>query len=597
MSEAYHDDDYAESLSGKTILRILRVTLERWPLFLGFVIFVCAVSILESYGTFITKLIIDEGIAIGDRARSFTLLARFGMVMLAQAATVFGFIWCAGMLGERLQYDLRKRIFAKLQSLSFSYFDRTPVGWIMSRANSDTGKLADFATWMLLDLFWATANIFSSLWFMSRIDVTLAWIVAAVLPPLIFIALKFKRLIIAEFRQVRSANSRITARYNESITGVRVVKALAKEKENLRSFSGITGTMYDHSFRAAWLSALFLPIVQIVTSVALGAVIWYGGWKLQFGGITVGGIKAFVSYIAFIMWPISDLARVYSEMQHSIAGAERVFGLLDTESEIRDRPDAVPFIRMERGLEFRAVSFHYDPAAPVLADFDLKIRRGETIALVGPTGGGKSTIANLAARFYEPRSGEILVDGRDYRDFTLASWQSRLGVVLQTPHLFSGTVMENLRYGRLDATDEEVYEAARLAHAEEFVLKLDGGYQAPVGEGGALLSVGQKQLLGIARALLARPELVIFDEATSSIDTITEDLIQKGMRSLLSRAAGLVVAHRLSTIRDATRISVIDGGRIRESGTHRELLASGGMYHDLYLSQFKAQREEEAVFA
>jgi ATP-binding cassette subfamily B protein len=598
MSEAFHDEEYDESFNGKTILRILKVAWESRWLFLGFVAAVIVVSVLESYGTYVTKRIIDEGMIPGDAQRTFSLLLRFGVVMLGQAAAVFGFIVCAGLMGDALMYLLRKRVFAKLQDLSFAYFDRTAVGWIMSRTNSDTTKIADFATWMLLDLFWATANIVSALVFMSMIDAPLALIVGCTLPPLVFIAVKFKKLIIKEFRQVRSTNSKITASYNESITGVRVVKALAKENENLAKFSGITGDMYRHSFRAAWLSALFLPVVQIVTSVALGAVIWYGGWRLELGGISVGGIKAFVSYIGFIMWPISDLARVYSEMQHAVAGAERVFSLLDQKCDIVDRPDAVPFERLETAVEFKGVAFHYDPASPVLQDFSLKIAKGETVALVGPTGGGKSTIANLAARFYEPVAGEVLVDGVDYRAFKLQTWQSKLGVVLQTPHLFSGTVLENLRYGRLEATDEECFAAARLAHAEEFILKLEGGYAAPVGEGGALLSVGQKQLLGIARALLAEPEFVIFDEATSSIDTVTEDLIQKGMKALLSRSAGLVVAHRLSTIRDATRIVVIEGGRIVEQGTHRELLVAGGHYRELYTSQFRSEREdEEKLFA
>lgn len=586
------EEEFDASFSGGTILRILRHTMEDAPLFFGFVACVVGVSSLESYGTYITKLVIDEGMAVGNAAATFRHLAAYGLTMLAQTVLVFAFIACAGLLGEKLQYGLRKKVFAKLQDLSFSYFDRTAVGWIMARATSDTAKLADFATWMILDLFWAVANIGTALYFMLRIHAGLGLIVAASLPPLVFVALKFKKLILKEFRDVRSSNSKITARYNESITGVRVVKALGKEKENLAAFSRVALEMRDHSFRAAWLSALFLPVVQIVTSVALGAVVWFGGFELQSGTITVGGIKAFISYIAFMMWPVSDLARVYSEMQHAVAGAERVFSLLDSKSDVEDAPGAVPFRALERGIEFRGVSFGYGDGPRVLEDFSLTIEKGRTVALVGPTGGGKTTIANLAARFYEPVEGSVLLDGRDYREFTVTSWQSKLGVVLQTPHLFSGTVMENIKYGRLEATDEEAREAARLAHAEEFILRLEGGYGAQVGEGGALLSVGQKQLLGIARALLARPELVIFDEATSSIDTVTEDLIQKGMKELLARSAGIVIAHRLSTIRDADRILVIDGGRIAESGTHRELLLSGGVYRDLYTSQFERARAE-----
>ncbi|NJL72139.1 MAG: ABC transporter ATP-binding protein [Candidatus Competibacteraceae bacterium] len=338
---------------------------------------------------------------------------------------------------------------------------------------------------------------------MLFINASAALFVIAILPPLVIIAIKFKQRIIGEFRRVRAINSRITGKYNETITGVRVVKALSREHDNLRSFSVLTGDMRNHSFRAAWLSAMFLPVVQIVSSFALAAVIWYSGVQFSVGGMSIGGLKAFFSYITFMLWPIQDLARVYAEMQHSIAGAERVFSLLESQPEIVNRPGAVAAPAVNTGIEFRSVSFHYDPEKPVLADFNLSVKRGEVVALVGPTGGGKSTIVNLAGRFYEPCSGEILIDGVDYRSFTLETWQSKLGVVLQTPHLFSGTIRENIRYGRLSAADGEVVEAARAAHADEFIRALPGGYDAEVGEGGTLLSMGQKQLISIARALLA----------------------------------------------------------------------------------------------
>jgi ATP-binding cassette subfamily B protein len=309
--------------------------------------------------------------------------------------------------------------------------------------------------------------------------------------------------------------------------------------------------------------------------------------------MTVGGIQAFVSYITLMMWPIQDLARVYAEMQHAIASAERVFALVDSEPDIVDRPGAVDPGSIQGDVEFDRVDFYYEEGKPVLQDFRLKVRRGETIALVGPTGGGKSTIVSLLCRFYEPKRGTIRIGGRDYTSLSLHALQSRLGIVLQTPHLFSGTVRQNIRYGRLQATDQEVEAAARLAGADEFIARLDKGYEAEVGEGGNMLSVGQKQLISLARAVLAQPEIFIMDEATSSVDTLTEAMIQKGMETLMSGRTSFVIAHRLSTIKRASRILVVEDGRIVESGTHAELLRLRGRYYNLYTRQFRRQLERE----
>jgi ATP-binding cassette subfamily B protein len=396
-----------------------------------------------------------------------------------------------------------------------------------------------------------------------------------------------------EFRNSRRANSRITGAYNENITGVRVVKALGREDENLREFEGLTGQMYKASYRAAWLSALFLPTVQIVSSLVLGTIIWYGGLQASVGLMTIGGIQAFVSYLTFMIWPVQDLARVYAEMQHSVASAERIFTLLDSPSEVHDRPDAVEAETIRGEIEFDHVDFFYEDKKPVLADFNLKVKAGERIALVGPTGGGKSTIVNLLCRFYEPKNGIIRINQRDYTEYSLHSIQSRVGIVLQTPHLFSGTIRENLQYGRLDATGEEVEEAAKLAGAHDFIVNFEHGYDEQVGEGGNLLSVGQKQLISLARAVLAKPELFIMDEATSSVDTLTEALIQRGMEHLMEGRTSFIIAHRLSTIKRADRILVIENGRIAEMGTHAELLRSHGHYYRLYTQQFRHERELE----
>ncbi len=343
-----------------------------------------------------------------------------------------------------------------MQDLSLTYYSKTPVGWIMSRVTSDSVRVSELVTWGMVDSVAGAVSIVSSFVFMLAINWVLALMVLLIIPVILWVAVTFKQKIIVEFRNVRRINSKITGAYNENITGVRVVKALGREEENLREFGALTGDMYRAGFRAAWLSALFLPAVQILSAVAIGVIIWYGGSQVQVAGITIGGLQAFISYITFMMWPVQDLARVYAEMQHAIASAERIFSLIDSVPDVVDRPGAIDPGTIMGDVEFDHVDFDYGDGTPVLADFSLKVKRGETIALVGPTGGGKSTIVNLLCRFYEPVKGQITIGGRDYTELSLQAIQSRIGVVLQTPHLFSGSIRENIRYGKLDATDDDI---------------------------------------------------------------------------------------------------------------------------------------------
>jgi ATP-binding cassette subfamily B protein len=589
----FEEEEFDTQFNGRTLLRILAQARSHWPWVVGFILSVGAVSGLDSYFTFLSKRIIDEGIVGGDREVLLRIVLTYGSMILVQAVVLFGCIYLAGVLGERIRYDLRKMMFDHLQELSFSYFDRTPVGWIMSRVTSDSDRIAELVTWGLLDVTWGAMSIATALYFMTVINWRLALIVLIIVPILVVVAAQFKKRILVEFRQVRRINSKITGAYNENINGVRVVKALCREEQNLDEFSDLTGDMYRSSYRAAWLSALFLPVVQMISALAVGAIVWYGGFQATIGGMTIGGIQAFVSYITFMMWPIQDLARVYAEMQQSIASAERVFSLIDAVPDVTDLPEAFDPGTIRGDIEFADVDFWYEEANPVLEGFSLKVRRGETIALVGPTGGGKSTIVNLVGRFYEPKEGSIRIGGRDYRDFSLHAIQSRIGIVLQTPHLFSGTIRDNIRYGKLDASDEELEEAARLAGAHDFVRTLEKGYDEEVGEGGDLLSVGQKQLISLARAVLSQPEIFIMDEATSSVDTLTEDLIQRGMETMMRDRTSFVIAHRLSTIKGADRILVIEDGNITEMGSHAELLRKRGHYYRLYTRQFRQKLEQE----
>lgn len=585
------EEEHTSQLTAPILKRIFTLLKPHWKWVLGFLITIALVSSMDAYFTYLNKQIVDQGINLRDRERITEIAWIYGSFLLLQAAFIFIFIYLAGVLGERVQYDLRRMLFNHLQDLSLSYYAQNAVGRLIARVTSDTGRVSELVTWGIVDSTWALMNIITSLTFMAIINWRLALIVSVIIPVMVFVATKFQKYILVEFRQTRRTNSKITGAYNENIQGVRVVKALGREDENLLEFQDLTTKMYRASYRAAWLSALFLPTVQIIAAIALGAIVWYGGTQISLGLITIGGIQAFVSYLTFMMWPVQDLARVYAEMQHSIASAERIFKLVDTPPDVHNRPDAVEAKTLMGGIEFEHVDFFYEDRKPVLTDFTLKVKPGETIALVGPTGGGKSTIVNLLCRFYEPQNGVIRINGRDYTEYTLESIHKRIGIVLQTPHLFSGTVRENIRYGKLDASDADVEAAAKMAGAHDFIVTLEKGYDQNVGEGGNLLSVGQKQLISLARAVLAKPELFIMDEATSSVDTLTEALIQKGMEALMQGRTSFVIAHRLSTIRRADRILVIEDGRIAEQGTHAELLRQRGHYYRLYTQQFRHELE------
>jgi ATP-binding cassette subfamily B protein len=586
------EEEHTSQLTSSTFKRILGLLKphSRWTI--GFLVAAAVTAGLDALFTYINRAMIDQGIANHSIPILLKYASYYGGLQIIQGLMVFFLIYLAGILGERIQYDLRKSVFNHLQELSLSYYSQNAVGRLMARVTSDTGRISSLMTWGMLDVTWAIVSVFFSVMFMFLINWKLALIVFSIIPILIIIAIYFRKKILVEFRKSRYANSKITGEYNQNIQGVHVVKALGREDENLREFSLLTDSMFQASYRAAWLSALFLPTVQIISAFALGAIVWFGGMESQINGFSVGNIHAFVSYLTFMIWPVQDLARVYAEMQNSIASAERIFKLIDTTPEIQNRPEAVPAETMLGEIEFDHVDFYYEERKPVLTDFSLKVKPGELIALVGPTGGGKTTIVNLLCRFYEPKKGIIRINGRDYTDYTMQSIHSRVGIVLQTPHLFSGSIRENIRYGRLDASDLEVEQAARVAGAHDFISTFEKGYEQEVGEGGNLLSVGQKQLLSLARAVLAKPEIFIMDEATSSVDTLTEALIQRGMEALMKGRTSFIIAHRLSTIRRADRIVVIEDGRIAEAGTHTELLKLRGHYYRLYTQQFKFEKEQ-----
>ncbi len=595
MSTYYDENELDDevNLQSGVLSRLLKLLKPYWVLVVLGILSIALVSWLDAYYTVLNKRIIDEGILTRDIETMTRLFWNYGFIVLGQVVAFFVMLLCVGVQGERLRYDLRKRLFNHLQSLSLSYFSKTPIGWIMSRVTSDTEKMGDLLTWGIIDTMWALTNIGFAVYFMLQLNTTLALIVIISLPVMIIVSFKFRIKIYYHYRKSRKANSKMTASLNENITGVRVVKALLREDKNLENFKVLSTDMFRESYRAGFLSAIYLPTIQTVSAISLVLVLWRGGLMVGNSMLSVGTLQAFVSYIMTILWPIQDLARVYAEMQNAIASSERVFSLLETKPEIHDRENVLPVDSLVGDVEFENVSFHYEDGEPVIQNLSFHIPQGQKVALVGTTGGGKTTIVNLLCRFYEPSSGTIRIAEHDYLEYPLDDIQSRIGVVLQIPHLFSGSIRENLRYGRLDATDEEIEQAAKLAGAHDFIVKFEKGYDSDVGEGGNQLSVGQKQLISIARALLADPDIFVMDEATSSVDTLTEALIQKGMLQLMTGRTSFIIAHRLSTIKSADQIFVIEDGQIAESGSHKSLIQQRGIYYNLYTKQFRHDLESK----
>jgi len=594
MSEYWFEEEtLVTKFLWKTILRVIKIVMNQKTLLILFLASTILMGVNIGIEIIIVKQLVDLGIIPGNIEMVGLYIILFGINWVGWIILAYLMIYCGARLGNHLLYNLRKQIFEHIQDLSFSYFDKTPVGWIMARIISDANTVSSTMMWSFRRVLQEGFVIISSLFIIIIIDWRLTLIVIAILIVLLYVGLKFQRRILRENRKMRTINANILRNLNENITGVRIVKSFLREEESLADFAGLTEEMYRVSNKAVWYSAILTPMVRILYSIMFGLILWLGTFQITLGSFTIGSLQAFITVIIVTGNSMNALTIQYVEMQQSIASAEKIFSLLDTQPDITDQPGSIENEKIKGDIIFENVSFYYTKKNPVLKDFSLKINPGETIALVGPTGGGKTTIVNLICRFYEPKEGRIILDGRDYKEYTLNFIQSRLGVVLQTPHLFAGTIMENIRYGRLNATDEEVYEAARLAYADEFIIRLDQKYNAAVGEGGVLLSQGQKQLISLARALLVKPDLVIMDEATSSVDSVTEKLIQKGIQSLLKDSTSFVIAHRLSTIKNADRILFIKDGEVREAGTHKELINAKGFYYNLFTRQFREDREKE----
>ncbi len=528
-------------------------------------------------------------------------------VIVTQTISVYISVRAATIIEMNVGKDLKWAQFEHLQRLSFSYYNTTPVGYIHARVMSDTLRIAGMIAWGLVDMFWAFIYVVSVFVIMFFLNAQLALILLLIVPCIAILTTYFQNKILHWNRKIRRINSQITSAYNEGITGVKTSKSMVIEKENETQFFEKTMEMHRAASRSARLNAVYIPLILFFSSVASAFVLARGGYMVQSDLMKLGTLSVFISYAVVIFEPIQQLARLLSDLISCQANIERVTDLLEQKPNVTDRKDVIErygdsfhpkkenWEKIKGDIVFEDVSFMYpDGKEYVLEHFNLHVPAGMNVAIVGETGAGKSTLVNLVGRFFEPTKGRILIDGVDYRERSQLWLHSQIGYVLQNPHLFSGTVRENIRYGRLDATDTEIEEAARRVSADEVVKKLENGYESDVGESGGRLSTGEKQLISFARAILANPSIFVLDEATSSIDTQTEQLIQKATDHLLKGHTSFVIAHRLSTIRKADLILVVKDGQIIEQGNHQELLKKKGYYYELYSKQFE---EESAMQA
>lgn len=568
-------------------------------------------AIIDSTYPLINVYAIDNIVETGDLSKLPIFIGLYVIIMITIATLVYTFIINAGQVQQKLSYILRKKAFKRLHELPFSYYDQTPVGWIMARMTSDSRRLSDLLSWGLIDMSWGLLTMIGTTIVMFTRDWRLALIVLAMVPLLIVISIYFRKKILHAYRKIRKENSKITGAFNEGITGAKTTKTLVLEEQNYCDFDRLTSNMKNHSIRAAIFSGLYFPTILFIASLTTAIVIAVGGemavtYQIAQYGITIGTLYYFVHAVGQFFEPVMQLANILARLQQAQASGERIINLIEKEPEIWDTPeviekygDAINFKKenwehLYGNIEFKDVTFKYNKGETVLKNFNLNVKAGESIALVGHTGAGKSTIVNLICRFYEPTSGKILIDEVDYKERSLGWLHDNLGYVLQAPHLFSGTIMDNIKYGNHEATDEEVIEAAKLVEADKFISEFELGYDTEVGEGGTRLSVGQKQLISFARALLADPKILILDEATSSVDTHTEKAIQRAIDVVLKGRTSFVIAHRLSTITSSDRILVLENGEIIEQGNHKELINQEGHYYKLYTNQFKSKMIEES---
>jgi len=557
--------------------------------------FTLLTAVSQAGGPYLVGRAIDQFISAGDRAGLATImLLLLGVYLMGVGARMLqGYLM--GWVGQQILARLRVEIFQKLQRLSLSYFDKHDAGDLMSRLVNDVDVINNLLTMGLVQALAGVMGLAGIVLAMFALHWPLAIAACSVIPVMLLTTNYFASLARRAFRKTRETIGDVSADLQEDIAGIKVAQAFNRTGVNQARFAQRNAANRDANVGATAITSAFSPAMDILSTVATIIVVMFGGYLAVEGQVTVGLVVAFLGYVQQFFFPIQQMSQIYTQAQSAMAGGERIFDLLDTGEEMVEGDDTQLLPSVNGRVVFDRVDFAYDPLHPVLHQVDLVAEPGQTVALVGPTGAGKTTVANLIARFYDVIGGRVTIDGVDVRDVTLHSLRSQLGIVPQNSFLFFGTVAENLRYGRLEATDEEVERAARMANAHDFISRLPLGYNTMLGERGGSISQGQRQLIAFARAILADPRILILDEATSSVDTRTEQLIQQALEQLLKGRTSFVIAHRLSTIRNADQVLVIDDGRIVERGTHATLLEKGGMYADLYQRQFREIEEPEPV--
>ncbi len=557
-------------------------------------------SAIDAIYPLFNRYALDHFVGEGTLKGLGVFIVQYIALVLFQTVINYKSTFDCGRMEMFLNRDLRNTAFNHVQTLSFSYFNQNSVGYIHARIMSDTGNIGEMFSWRMMNLVWNGSFIAGIFAVMLFIDARLCAYILLLVPAAVLLMVYFQRKLLFYNRKIRELNSRITGDFNEGITGLRSIKVLCVEEKMTRSFKGDTGDMRRESIREARFSAFFLSSVVMMSSLVLSLVLWKGGSLTREGLMRIGTLSVFLSYALQLLDPIQNIIETLSTFVAVQVNIERFSRLVAEESDVADTPEVVAVYgdtfqpkkenweELLGDVEFKDVSFQYpDGDELVLEHFNLKVPHGTNVAIVGETGAGKSTLVNLVCRFYEPTKGQVLLDGRDARERSQLWLHSHIGYVLQTPHLFSGTVRDNLRYGKPDASDEEIMAALRMVSAEEIVSRMEKGLDSEVGEGGSLLSTGEKQLLSFARAILKDPRLLVLDEATSSVDTVTEKAIQNAIKTVIKGRTSFVIAHRLSTVVDADVILVVRNGRIIASGTHEELMKEKGYYYSLYHRQYE----------